>query len=256
LSDEERLKKIEELKENTRKKKLAISKNKLTEIRKDSANKGITPKSDSEENVFVPLNEEEKAMVAQWRDRLKKTSKNLIKFTYETNSEGKRDFLTETLDEYPVSPTDIFNLYNAALSQATGSNDLDFSVNLFTQCSIASGSFKVEKDVAKNLNGILGALQALKPQDEIEGMLISRLISLHNQGMEYLGRTNNEGQTPQGIDTNVNRSTKLFRLYNETLETLMRYRRKGEQRVIVQHVNVENGGKAIVGGNVIAGGGG
>ena len=59
LSDEERLKKIEELKENTRKKKLAISKNKLTEIRKDSANKGITPKSDSEENVFVPLNEEE-----------------------------------------------------------------------------------------------------------------------------------------------------------------------------------------------------
>ena len=74
--------------------------------------------------------------------------------------------------------------------------------------------------------------------------------------MEYLGRTNNEGQTPQGIDTNVNRSTKLFRLYNETLETLMRYRRKGEQRGIVQHVNVENGGKAIVGGNVIAGGGG
>jgi hypothetical protein len=31
------------------------------------------------------------------------------------------------------------------------------------------------------------------------------------------------------------------------IETLMKYRRKGEQRVVVQHVNVNDGGKAIVG---------
>lgn len=31
---------------------------------------------------------------------------------------------------------------------------------------------------------------------------------------------------------------KLLRLHNETIEALCRYRRKGEQRVVVQHVNV------------------
>ena len=34
-------------------------------------------------------------------------------------------------------------------------------------------------------------------------------------------------------------------------EALARYRRKGEQKVVVQHVNVNDGGKAIV-GNMIS----
>jgi len=48
---------------------------------------------------------------------------------------------------------------------------------------------------------------------------------------------------------------KLLRLHNETIEALSRYRRGGEQKVVVQHVNVNNGGQAIV-GNVEARGGG
>lgn len=40
---------------------------------------------------------------------------------------------------------------------------------------------------------------------------------------------------------------KLLRLHNETLEAVSRYRRGGEQKVIVQHVNVNNGSQAIVG---------
>ena len=39
------------------------------------------------------------------------------------------------------------------------------------------------------------------------------------------------------------------------VDTLTRYRRKGEQKVIVQHANVNDGGKAIV-GNFQNGGGG
>lgn len=34
----------------------------------------------------------------------------------------------------------------------------------------------------------------------------------------------------------------------------MRYRRKGEQKVSLQHVNINGGGKAIVGGNLTMGG--
>jgi len=45
---------------------------------------------------------------------------------------------------------------------------------------------------------------------------------------------------------------KLLRLHNETIEALGKYRRGGTQNVIVQHVRVNDGGKAIV-GNMIAG---
>ena len=47
---------------------------------------------------------------------------------------------------------------------------------------------------------------------------------------------------------------KLARTFAVQMETLKRYRTGGEQRVTVQHVNVAEGGQAIV-GNVNAAGG-
>ena len=71
--------------------------------------------------------------------------------------------------------------------------------------------------------------------------------------MTFMG---SQGLTVEQVDSCINRSSKLTRLYNETLEALMRYRRKGEQKVIVQHVNVNDGGRAIVGNFDASGGGG
>jgi hypothetical protein len=42
-------------------------------------------------------------------------------------------------------------------------------------------------------------------------------------------------------------AVKLMRTYTAQVEALARLRRGGEQRVIVQHVNVNEGGQAIVG---------
>lgn len=49
-----------------------------------------------------------------------------------------------------------------------------------------------------------------------------------------------------------------MRVYNETIETLSRYRRGGEQRVIIQHqqVNLSGQAKAVVGNFHSEGGGG
>lgn len=51
----------------------------------------------------------------------------------------------------------------------------------------------------------------------------------------------------------MNTATKLIRLHNETIDALCRYRRGGEQRVIVQHIQVNDGGKAVVGGMIEGG---
>ncbi len=42
-------------------------------------------------------------------------------------------------------------------------------------------------------------------------------------------------------------ATKLLRTYTAQIDALARLRRGGEQRVIVQHVYVNEGGQAIVG---------
>jgi len=49
-----------------------------------------------------------------------------------------------------------------------------------------------------------------------------------------------------------NIANKLLRTFNTQVETLKRYRSKGEQKVMVEHVHVHQGGQAIV-GNVTRG---
>ena len=95
-----------------------------------------------------------------------------------------------------------------------------------------------------------GALQAMKPQDIIESQLCTKILILNNQAMNYMASAANTKQTEQGVDININRATKLWRLHAEAVESLNRYRRKGEQKVLVQHqhINVSDGGKAIVTG--------
>ena len=77
-------------------------------------------------------------------------------------------------------------------------------------------------------------------------LLCAQLAVLHFQGMQCLGSAES-ADWHKHIEANLNYAVKLLRLQHETIETSMKYRRKGEQRVVVQHMNVNEGGKAIVG---------
>ena len=84
----------------------------------------------------------------------------------------------------------------------------------------------------------------------LEAKLCAQCTALYAQGMQYLSRVEKSDMMCQ-IEFNMKCAIKLLRLHNETTEALARYRRKGEQKVVVQHVNVNDGGKAIV-GNMIS----
>lgn len=73
----------------------------------------------------------------------------------------------------------------------------------------------------------------MKPSDEIEGMLITRLIALHFQITKFIKCLNLQNLTTEQVDSLIDRTNKLTRLYNEMVDTLTRYKRKGEQKVIV-----------------------
>jgi hypothetical protein len=62
-------------------------------------------------------------------------------------------------------------------------------------------------------------------------------------------------QSIEAVERNVNRSTKLMRTFVAQMEALNKYRNKGQQTIQVQHVNVNDGGQAIV-GTINQGGGG
>jgi hypothetical protein len=85
------------------------------------------------------------------------------------------------------------------------------------------------------------------PKDELEGLLAVQMIGVHSLSMECLKRASLEGQTTVGIDTNINRATKLLRTFTAQMEALNRHRGKIGQQMVVGNVNVNEGGQAIVG---------
>ena len=145
-------------------------------------------------------------------------------------------------------------LMDTQIMEATGSANSDVGLQLLLNVGNAIVSTNTDRSkMATQLNAVAQSMQALGPQDEYEGQLIAQLVVLHEQAMVWLGRAQ---QTERADFANIylNGASKLLTRHHETLEALLKYRRKGEQRVHVEHVHVHGGGQAIV-GNVIPGGG-
>jgi len=65
--------------------------------------------------------------------------------------------------------------------------------------------------------------------------------------MECLRRAVLPNQMDLVVEVNVSQATKLMRTFASLTEVLSRYRGKGAQKMIVEHVHVHKGGQAIVG---------
>lgn len=147
-------------------------------------------------------------------------------------------------DENFLSKVQDYELFATEMYAATGSISPQFGNMLFEQTvnAVYETSFSNRIEA---MNGVYTELIALKPRDSFESMLICRMIVLHNQSMHYfMIAAHTESIASQ--ERNLNFATKLSRLYNESLETLNKYRRNGKQEVQVTHVHVNDGGKAIV----------
>ncbi len=104
------------------------------------------------------------------------------------------------------------------------------------------------------LSNAMAILTGINPRDEVEGLLAVQMVGVHNAAMMTLKRVMIKEQTIEGKEANVNHATKMLRTFTAQMEALKRYRTGGQQKVIVEHVNVHPGGQAIV-GTVTQGGG-
>jgi hypothetical protein len=127
----------------------------------------------------------------------------------------------------------------------SGSDDDDFCTILAEQVVVAL--WREHPVFDQQIRATLAAMMGMKPQDELEGMLIGQLIASHNAAMECYRRAMIGDQTFEGRRENLNQANKLSRTYAALTEALDRHRGKGQQRITVEHVNVHAGGQAIVG---------
>jgi len=196
--------------------------------------------SKTESLVKREYTEEEKAIIARYQDFAKNKP---VKFKEVKGESGKVSIAIE----YPEG-----QLREAKMSEAFGTADHDLSNYLLAQVAgtfegTVSSDGHDNKAIVTAINMAMAVLNGIQPQDEIEGMLIVQMIGVHNMAMATLGRANLKTQTFVGRQANTDQATKMLRTFAVQMEALKKYRTSGPQKTIVENVNVNEGGQAIVG---------
>lgn len=114
--------------------------------------------------------------------------------------------------------------------------------------SLGSPNTRVDEN-ASNMS--LGFVDAMEPRDSAEALLLTQMAAIHHATMMLARRLNHVDNIRQQ-DAAERALNKLGRTYAAQMDTLKRYRSKG-QTVRVERVTVESGGQAVV-GNVNRGG--
>jgi hypothetical protein len=131
--------------------------------------------------------------------------------------------------------------------------DLAFADGLLKQIiNAATKEQNIDEDA---VNFMLAMVRGLEPKDHAESMLAVQMAAVHSAAMNFARRLNHVDNIQQQ-DSAASAFNKLTRTFAVQVEALKRYRTGGEQRVLVQHVNVNEGGQAIVGNVTGAGPGG
>ncbi len=96
-------------------------------------------------------------------------------------------------------------------------------------------------------NQMMNLIYGIEPKDEVEGMLASQMVAIHDLVMDCVARANLPEQTFEGRQLNLNSAIKLSRSYVGLVDALNKHRGKGQQKMTVEHVHVNEGGQAIIG---------
>ncbi len=136
-----------------------------------------------------------------------------------------------------------------ALVEATGTNDPELAQRLVNHLyeTLWMPAELSDEERLLHIRAAIAALRGIKPQDEIEGMLATQMVATHSAAMECLRRSMNQNQSFEVRESSLRHAAKLMSIFTKQLETLNRNRGKGQQKMTIEHVNVESGGQAMVG---------
>ena len=141
------------------------------------------------------------------------------------------------------------DITNAFCIEDNNKEKVEFSVALLNQVVMAGCN---NEDQQKMLDNTMVGISDIKPKDTIEAMLATQMLAIHNATMRNLTRANGllSSRSYKEIELGskaFNVANKLARTYTMQMEALQRYRGKGQQKMVIEHVNVNSGGQAVIG---------
>lgn len=141
---------------------------------------------------------------------------------------------------------------NKQFMEAIGAKYEEFTYGLLEQL-INAGTQGLDPN-DKGVEFMLSVVKGIEPKDQVEAMLASQMAAVQMATMTFARRLAHV-ETIKQQDSALQAFTKLARCFTAQVEALKKYRSNGQQKVIVEHVTVNEGGQAIV-GTVEQGGGG
>jgi hypothetical protein len=132
-----------------------------------------------------------------------------------------------------------------------GTSDLELQLQLMFESTSLMGVTTEDVIAGKGLSAgkrVAAAISGIDPQDELQALLAVQLFAAHNLSMTFCRRVVHPEQNSEGIDTNVARATQFMKIFLEQVACMQKLKgRAAQQRVVVEHVHVHQGGQAIVG---------
>ena len=97
------------------------------------------------------------------------------------------------------------------------------------------------------------AAQSVQAENSLEKMLCHQMAAIHHAAMKLVARSLDMHDQPVEMARLSNAAARAMQVYQEGLLTLQKLRTGGKQTVVVQHVQVSEGGQAVITGSVASG---
>jgi hypothetical protein len=176
--------------------------------------------------TLAVLNDEELRMLETMKGKL--TSRHMIEF-----KEGvpvKKDEMAELLS-------------HAVIMEICKSTSGNGAMQIIENA--AAGQYWNHWDT--NLAVALAQMADLEPRNALEALLAAQMVAVNAAIGKTLKHAMLHDQTLAGREINTNLATKLQRTFLAQVDTLQKLRGKGQQSMRIEHVTVNEGGRAVVG---------
>jgi hypothetical protein len=136
-----------------------------------------------------------------------------------------------------------------SIRSAIGTDSIDLQKRLAHQMNAALflPPNLTKEEMRSRMAAGLALLEEINPRDGLEGMLAVQMVATHNTALECFKRAVHGEQTPEALEVCLRHGQKLMAAFLQQLEVLDKRRGRGPQTVMVQSLNVEAGGQAVVG---------
>ena len=108
-------------------------------------------------------------------------------------------------------------------------------------------------DGAGVLEAAVDAAVSVKANNSLEKMLCHQMAAAHHMAMTLIMRAADTHLPPVEAARLTNAGARLMQVYTEGLLALKKFRSGGQQKIVVQHIQVADGGQAVIAGSMKAG---